>query len=204
MLPYLWPKGQSAMRARVVISMIALILSKIFLIAVPYIYGEAVDILELKQGQQAALLSVPIFLVIAYAVVKIASNGFQQLRDAIFARVGQQALRQLAVKIFRHVHDLSLRFHLSRRTGGLNRIIDRGTKGIDFLLRMMLFNLVPTILEIIMVSFIMFYTFGFFYGVVTSVTVAVYVIVTYILNDWRTKYRRQMNDFDNDAGQIAY
>lgn len=203
LLPYLWPKGEKSLRIRVVCALIFLVLAKLLIVFVPYIYKYIVDALENHNGKEAAYLSLPMMLVLAYGVVRIASNGFQQLRDTIFTLVGQRALRLLAVRTFEHIHNLSLKFHLVRRTGGLSRTIDRGTKSIDFLLRMLVFNLVPVMLEVTLVVFLYYWSVGSIYGHITLGIIVAYIAFTYYVNEWRTNFRRDMNDKDNEAAQKA-
>src|SRR5262249_47924503 len=138
-LPYLWPKGRADLKGRVVVALLALLLAKVVTVWTPFAYKYAVDTLTAKGGVQA-VIAVPLFLIIAYGVGRIMMVVFAQMRDAIFARVGQRAVRALAIKTFRHLHALSLKFHLERRTGGLSRVISRGTNGIDTILRYSLFN----------------------------------------------------------------
>ncbi|MEX0838858.1 MAG: ABC transporter ATP-binding protein/permease [Parvibaculum sp.] len=202
MLPRLWPAGRSDLRARVVIAMIALIGAKAVTVYVPFLYKEAVDRLSPETAAAAALI-VPVALIVAYGVGRILMVALAQLRDAVFAKVGQNAVRELAVETFRHLHALSLRFHLDRRTGGLSRVIERGTKGIDFLLRFSLFNIVPTIVELVLVCIILAYAFDIWYAVVTAATVIVYMIFTFAVTEWRTRFRREMNDLDTEANTKA-
>ncbi|MBX3490948.1 MAG: ABC transporter ATP-binding protein/permease [Parvibaculum sp.] len=201
-LPRLWPAGRSDLRTRVVIAMIALIGAKIVTVYVPFLYKEAVDRLSPETAAAAAVV-VPVALIVAYGVGRILMVALAQLRDAVFAKVGQNAVRELAVETFRHLHALSLRFHLERRTGGLSRVIERGTKGIDFLLRFSLFNIVPTIIELILVCIILAYAFDIWYAVVTAATVIVYMIFTFAVTEWRTRFRREMNDLDTEANTKA-
>ncbi|WP_339829612.1 ABC transporter ATP-binding protein/permease [uncultured Parvibaculum sp.] len=201
-LPRLWPAGRTDLRARVVMAMIALIGAKIVTVYVPFLYKEAVDRLSPETAAAAAVV-VPVALIVAYGVGRILMVALAQLRDAVFAKVGQNAVRELAVETFRHLHALSLRFHLERRTGGLSRVIERGTKGIDFLLRFSLFNIVPTIIELILVCIILAYAFDVRYAAVTAVTVIVYMIFTFAVTEWRTRFRRQMNDLDTEANTKA-
>lgn len=201
--PYLWPKGQSNLKFRVVASIILLVIAKIATIYVPFLYKYSVDAIETYRGREMALLSIPFFIITAYGVVRILGVGFTQLRDTIFTKVSQRALRLLAVKTFEHVHSLSLRFHLMRRTGSLSKVIDRGTKGIDFLLRMFVFNLIPIMLEVGIVVGIYYLDSGTLYGHIAMATVAIYVVFTYYVNEWRTGFRREMNEKDNEAGQKA-
>ena len=201
-LPRLWPAGRTDLRARVVMAMIALIGAKIVTVYVPFLYKEAVDRLSPETAAAAAVV-VPVALIVAYGVGRILMVALAQLRDAVFAKVGQNAVRELAVETFRHLHALSLRFHLERRTGGLSRVIERGTKGIDFLLRFSLFNIVPTIIELVLVCIILAYAFDIRYAAVTAVTVIVYMIFTFAVTEWRTRFRRQMNDLDTEANTKA-
>ncbi|PKQ02753.1 MAG: metal ABC transporter permease, partial [Alphaproteobacteria bacterium HGW-Alphaproteobacteria-11] len=203
-LPRLWPAGRSDLRTRVVFAMIALVGAKVVTVYVPFLYKEAVDRLSPETAAAAAAaVVVPVALIVAYGVGRILMVALAQLRDAVFAKVGQNAVRELAVETFRHLHALSLRFHLERRTGGLSRVVERGTKGIDFLLRFSLFNIVPTIIELILVCIILAYAFDIWYAVVTAATVIVYMIFTFAVTEWRTRFRREMNDLDTEANTKA-
>src|SRR5690606_20358999 len=175
--PYLWPDDQSWVKRRVVLAMLALLTSKLIAVATPYIYKVAVDKLS-GEGHSELLLGA-VGLTVAYGMFRLMSNGFQQLRDALFAAVGQRALRMLALETFTHIHRLSLRYHITRKTGGLSRIIERGVKGVDFLLRFMLFSIGPLILELLLVSVIFATVFGFAY--VASVVVVLTLYVAYTL-----------------------
>ncbi len=203
LMPYLWPKGEFALRVRVVLAIIFLILAKVLIVYVPYLYKQTIDAFEAHTSREVVYLSLPIFLIVAYGVVRTASNGFQQLRDTVFTLVGQRASRLLAVETFEHIHNLSLRFHLVRRTGGLSRIIDRGIKGIDFMLRMFVFNLIPVFFEVGLVIAAYYISAGTIYGHITCVIIVVYIVFTYYVNEWRTNFRRDMNDKDTDAAQKA-
>ncbi len=213
--PYLWPEGRWDLRARVIGAVILLLLSKLATIYVPFLYKAAVDALTSITPAQSAediatrlaanldLIAVPITLILAYGVARALLQIFAQGRDAIFADVGQHAARQLALQTFQHVHALSLRFHLDRRTGGLSRVIDRGTKGIDYLLRFSLFNIAPTILEIMLVAGVLFFVFDVWYMLAALGMVAVYVWFTFRVTEWRTYHRRVMNDSDTEANTKA-
>lgn len=203
LMPYMWPKGEFGLRVRVVLALVFLILAKIITVYVPYLYKYIIDSLQETHTQEVMYLSLPIFLVIAYGVARAAASGFQQLRDTVFTLVGQRASRLIAVRTFEHIHNLSLRFHLVRRTGGLSRIIDRGIKGIDFMLRMFVFNLIPVIFEVALVVGLYYISTGAIYGNITLVIIVVYVLFTYYVNEWRTNFRRDMNDKDTDAAQKA-
>ena len=202
MLPRLWPKGRADLRARVVFAMLALVAAKGITVYVPFLYKRAVDALSPETVAAAAVI-VPVMLIVGYGVGRILMIALAQLRDAVFAKVGQNAVRELAVETFRHLHALSLRFHLERRTGGLSRVIERGTKGIDFLLRFSLFNIVPTIIELVLVCIILAYAFDIRYSVVTAATVIVYMAFTFAVTEWRTRFRREMNDLDTEANTKA-
>ena len=184
-------------RARVSIAMLFLILAKAATVVLPLVYGKAVDALAPKAG--AGIATVPIALILAYGLLRIASSGFAELRDAVFAAVQQRATRRVALKTFRHLHALSLRFHLDRQTGGLARAIDRGTLGIQSVLRLAVFNVVPTIFEILMVTAILWDVFDWRFASLTFVAVALYLGFTLAFTDLRVKIRRRMNDSDNEA-----
>jgi len=196
LLPYLWPKDIPGLKARVVIAVGFLVLAKVTNVAVPIFYKKAVDSLT---SAEAAVIAVPIFLLLAYGGARVLAQSFGELRDAVFARVAQRAIRQAGLRTFQHLHRLSLRFHLDRKTGGISRAVERGTKGIEFLLRFMLFNVVPTLLEIFLVCGILWYLYGIAFAAVTFVTLAIYIAWTLIVTEWRLKYRRAMNESDNEA-----
>lgn len=200
--PYLWPKDDVAARVRVVIAMVALVAAKLATVSTPILYMWAVD--ELTDPTDPSIwLYTPVALVLAYGTARIASIGFAQLRDAVFARVAQRALRKLALTTFRHVHALSLRYHITRKTGGLSRIIERGVKGVEFLLRFLLFSIGPLVLELIMVAAIFFFAFSGWYLMVIVLTIAIYVWFTFKVTEMRVKIRIKMNNKDTDANQKA-
>jgi ATP-binding cassette subfamily B protein len=198
LLPYLWPKGDNGARFRVVTALAFMLLSKVATVYVPVIYGRIVDALAPKDGN-LAVFAVPIALILAYGVVRAAAASLGELRDALFAPVQARAVRLLALRTFRHLHAVSLRFHLDRQTGGLSRVIDRGTLGMQSVLRLAVFNVVPTALELVMVTAIIWHMFDWRYAVVTFIAVALYVGFTAVLAGQRGRYRRTMNDTDNDA-----
>ena len=200
--PYLWPKGDTGARIRVVIAMIALVAAKLATVGTPILYMWAVDGLT-DPAETPIWLLTPVALVIAYGVARISSIAFAQIRDAVFAKVAQRALRRLALTTFRHVHALSLRYHITRKTGGLSRIIERGVKGVEFLLRFLLFSIGPLILELIMVAAIFFFAFSGWYLLIIVLTIAVYVWFTFKVTEMRVKIRIEMNDKDTDANQKA-
>ncbi|MDE2446080.1 MAG: metal ABC transporter permease, partial [Alphaproteobacteria bacterium] len=203
LLPLLWPKGRGDLKARVVFSLALLVGSKIITVLTPYAFKWATDGLAAEKGLEVALLSIPIFMVLAYGMGRIMMVVFAQMRDAVFAKVGQRAVRELSFSTFRHLHALSLKFHLERRTGGLSRIIARGINGVDSVLRFSLFNTFPTALEIVMVCGVLAFSFGWLYVVVVAVTVIAYIWFTYWATERRIGIRRTMNAADNDAGTKA-
>ncbi|MFK7869891.1 MAG: ABC transporter ATP-binding protein/permease [Roseobacter sp.] len=199
--PYLWTKDPAWVRQRVVLAMGLLVFSKLISVTTPFFYKYAVDALA-EEGVSVLALGA-IGLTVAYGMARLMTVGFQQLRDAAFARVGQRALRKLALETFQHIHRLSMRYHISRKTGGLSRIIERGVKGVDFLLRFLLFSIGPLMLELVMVGLILAVVFDFWYLLVVAGTIALYVWFTFAVTEWRVKLRRQMNDQDTDANQKA-
>ncbi len=204
LLPYLWPAGRRDLKTRVLLAMVALAGAKVATVYAPFFYKDAVDALAPEGAEKtAALIAVPLFLVLAYGAARILMVGLAQLRDGLFARVGQNAVRAVALRTFRHMHALSLRFHLERRTGGLSRVIERGTKAVDFLLRFTLFNIAPTIIELALVCAILAYYFDWRFAAVTGLTVSIYIWFTFSVTEWRTRFRRQMNDRDTEANTKA-
>ena len=203
-LPYLWPAGEAWVKRRVVLALLLLLAAKVVSVATPFFYKAAVDALAGEAPSAALLLALSaVGLTVAYGVARLGAVGFGELRDAVFVRVGQRALRKLALETFTHIHRLSMRYHISRKTGGLSRIIERGVKGVDFLLRFMLFSIGPLILELSMVAVLFALLFGIWYMVAVVVTIALYVIYTFRITEWRVQIRRQMNDQDTDANQKA-
>ncbi|WP_136645955.1 ABC transporter ATP-binding protein/permease [Tabrizicola sp. YIM 78059] len=203
--PYLWPAGQGWVKRRVVAAMGFLVLAKLVSVLTPYIYKLAVDSLASQTAADPGMLLGfgAVGLVIAYGMARLGAVLFGELRDAVFVRVGQRAIRRLAIETFTHIHRLSLRYHITRKTGGLSRIIERGVKGVDFLLRFMLLSIGPLILELTMVAAIFAWVFGWQYAAVVVVTIALYVAFTFKVTEWRVKLRREMNDQDTDANQKA-
>ncbi|OCW57735.1 ABCB family ABC transporter ATP-binding protein/permease [Hoeflea olei] len=200
--PYMWPADRPDLKMRVLWATVFLLLSKIVLISVPYFFKWATDALNGDATVASwipAVIATPVMLVIAYNVVRIVQWGFNQLRDALFARVGQHAVRQLAYKTFVHMHELSLRFHLERRTGGLSRVIERGTKGIETIVRFTILNTAPTLIEFALTAIIFGVAYGWSYVAVTAVTVWLYIWFTVRACDWRIGIRRAMNSSDTDA-----
>ena len=199
LLPYLWPKGQFEMRARVVVAIACLVLAKAASVYVPILYKEAVDLISGDKFDFTVLL----WIVVAYGMTRLGQQAFAQLREFFFARVAQRAIRAVAIKTFRHLHRLSLRFHLDRQTGGLTRVIERGTKAIEFLLNFMLFNILPTLFEIFLVCGVLWWMFDFRYAIATFGTIFSYIAFTMLVTEWRLKIRRRMNTMDNRANTRA-
>ena len=202
--PYLWPDGQGWVKRRVVIALASLVLAKVIAVGTPLLYKGAVDSLAGEWTDPAWALGLgAVGLTVAYGMARLLNVGFQQLRDAVFAPVGQRALRALALETFGHIHRLSMRYHLTRRTGGLSRIMERGVKGVDFLLRFLLFSVGPLFLELAMVGIVLAILFDVSYLLVVAVTIALYVWFTFAVTEWRVRIRREMNDQDTDANQKA-
>ena len=194
--PYLWPRDSVELRARVVLALVLLIAGKLVNITSPFFYKYAVDALTVPTP---GIIAVPIAMIVAYGAARVMSQGFNELRNAVFAKVGQRAVRQVALSAFRHVHALSLRFHLERRTGGLARAVERGTAGIEFLLSFMLFNVVPTVFEIAVVCAILWRLYNWAFAVVTLTTIVTYIAFTFLVTDWRIRFRREMNTRNSEA-----
>ena len=202
--PYLWPKGEAWVKQRVVAALMLLVVAKIISVTTPYLYKQAVDALTGKSPDAVTFLLLgSVGLTVAYGLARMGTVFFGEMRDWVFVRVGQRALRKLALETFTHIHRLSMRYHITRKTGGLSRIIERGVKGVDFLLRFMLFSIGPLVLELTMVSVIFALYFGWQYMVVVIATIAVYITYTFRVTEWRVQIRRQMNDQDTEANQKA-
>ncbi len=207
--PYLWPKNSLQMRARVVIAMVCLVLAKVTNVYMPLIYKQIIDLMTEGAkivGQADATTTafvIPVGLLVAYGAARIMTVVFAEIREAVFVNVAQRAMRSVALETFEHIHALSMRFHMNRQTGGLSRVIERGVKGIEFLLTFMLFNIVPTLVEILMVCAILWYMFGIAFAAVTFFTIFFYVAFTLYTTEWRLKYRRAMNEKDTEANTKA-
>ena len=193
-LPYLWEY-----RWRVVIALACLITAKLANVGVPLVLKEVVDGL----GPERAVVAVPFALLIAYGLLRLSTTLFAELRDAVFVRVTQHAIRQLALTVFRHLHSLSLRFHLERQTGGVSRDIERGTNGVSTLLSYLLFSIVPVILEFALVAGVLFSKFDWRFVAVTFAAVAVYLTFTFFVSEWRIGIRRHANELDSRANTRA-
>ena len=201
-IPYLWPDDQPWVKQRVVAALSALFIAKLIAVGTPILYKGAVDALA-GEGSASMLAIGAVGLTVAYGFARLMNVGFQQLRDVIFARVGQRALRALALETFTHIHRLSMRYHITRKTGGLSRIIERGVKGVEFLLRFLLFSIGPLMLELLMISVILFFLFDVWYLAVVVGTISLYIWFTFTVTEWRVKIRKEMNDQDTDANQKA-
>ncbi|MDH4234712.1 MAG: ABC transporter transmembrane domain-containing protein, partial [Gallionella sp.] len=194
LFPYLWE-----FKWRVFIALSLLVLSKLANVSVPLVLKEIIDAMDKSQ----AVLAIPVFLIIGYGVLRMLSTVFGELRDAVFAKATQRAIRRVALQVFGHLHSLSLRFHLDRQTGGVSRDIERGTRGIGFLLNFMLFNILPTLLEIVLVAAILFSKYNIWFAVITFITLIVYIAFTLFVTEWRMVVRRSMNDLDSKANSRA-
>lgn len=199
LLPFFWPVERKDLKARVVVAVVSLVLAKLANLTVPLVLGWAVDTLSNLEGQMDLLFGIPIAALAAYGLSRLSYIVFNEIRDAVFSKVSQHAVRQVAIKVFNHLHALSIRFHLERKTGALNRFIDRGTTGIQFLLSFVAFNILPTLFEVLLVCGILWYLYGISYALVTAVTIGIYVWLTFGITAWRIRIRRKMNDAENEA-----
>ena len=209
--PYMWPQDRPDLRRRVVIAILVLVLAKVITVLVPYTYKWATDALVHPAPGSASpadlglliVVTVPIMLVVANGIGRVLLGVFNNLRDALFAKVGQHAVRDLANKTFVHMHGLSLRYHLQRRTGGLQRVIERGTTGVETIVRFTILNTAPTILEFVLAAAVIAYQFDWVYLAVIAATVVLYVWFTVKASDWRIRIRKTMNESDQDANSKA-
>ncbi len=196
---YLWPKGQFELKIRVLIAVLFLVGAKVLNVYVPFLLKTAIDRFSLKDGP----LVLPLAVIVSYALARILVQTFGEIRDLVFAKVAQHAQRTIALNTFKHLHSLSLEFHLSRQTGGLSRVIERGTRGIQFVLNFMTFNILPTLLEIFLVTGILLYHFNYFYATVVFATISIYIVMTLSITEWRLKYRKKMNSEESLANTRA-
>ncbi|EKV28617.1 Lipid A export ATP-binding/permease protein MsbA [Caenispirillum salinarum AK4] len=203
LLPYLWPRDSLELRGRVVLSIILLVLAKVATVGVPIFYKRAVDALTVDGTVADALVAVPVFLLVGYGTLRVLQQAFAELQGMVFTKVAERATRRVGLKTFRHLHALSLRFHLDRQTGGLSRIMERGTRAIDVLLRLALFRTGPQILELLFVCGVLWSLYDWRFAAVTLATVGGYILYTVVVTEWRMKYRRAMNDSDTDANTKA-
>jgi len=203
LLAYLWPADAPDMRLRVAVAMLFLVGAKVAVVIVPFFYKEAVDALGGDGRDTSLALVLPVGMILAYGAARVLSLAFAELRDAVFARVGQRAIRSIALEVFRHLHALSLGFHLGRQTGGLSRAIERGVRAIEILLRFSLFNIIPTLIELALVFVILWLALDISIALVTLVTVVAYIGYTMAVTEWRIKFRREMNESDSRANTKA-
>ncbi len=199
LLPFLWPKERPGLRLRVILALACMVLGKVVIVYVPFFYKGAVDALGGEEGREAALLAVPVFLVLAYGVSRILGYGFSELQDMIYARVSEAMQRRLSLRLFDHINMLSLRFHLERKSGGLQRIMSRGIYLADSLLQTVLFRILPSTIEFVFVAVILTVTFGWVFALITGITVTIYLGVTFAISEWRKKFRREMIELDSAA-----
>ncbi|CAG8631368.1 4012_t:CDS:10, partial [Ambispora leptoticha] len=200
---YLWPKDDFSIKARVVIALSLLIGGKILNVQVPFFFKNIIDSLNVDTTQMGTVLTVAGSALIGYGLARIGASAFSEFRNAVFAKVAQRSIRRVARNVFFHLHQLDLGFHLARQTGGLSRAIDRGTKGISFLLSSLVFHILPTALEITMVCGILVHQFGAQFATVTLLTMSVYAAFTIQTTSWRTKFRKEMNKADNEAATVS-
>ena len=184
---------------RVIVAMSLLVLSKFANVSVPLVLKEIIDAMD----KTKSVLVVPVFLIVGYGLLRLVSTLFGELRDAVFANVTQRAIRRVALRVFEHLHSLSLRFHLDRQTGGVSRDIERGTRGIGFLLNFTLFNILPTLLEIGLVAAILLKKYSAWFAIITFITLVIYIAFTLFITEWRMVVRRTMNDLDSKANTRA-
>lgn len=196
---YLWPKDRTDLRIRVILALACLALSKAVNVYIPFLYKGAVDALSVEQ----ALLTLPIWLIIGYGVARVLTQLFDELRGLAFVKVAQHAQRVLSLNTFKHLHHLSLRFHMDRQTGGLSRVIERGIAAIGFVLRFTLFSIFPILIEIVLVTGILFFKFDIRFAAVTFITIVGYIAFTFMITEWRIKFRRAMNEKDSEANTKA-
>jgi ATP-binding cassette subfamily B protein len=198
LVPYLWPAGEPGLRRRVVFAFAMLIAAKLVTVSVPIAFKRAVDALDVESAAGAAI-AVPVGLLLAYGALRVLQIAFQELREGLFSRVAQRAVRRLAAGTFAHLHELSLGFHLQRRTGALSRVLERGSKGLQFVMQYSLFGILPTLVEIVLVAGILWSLYDWRFVAVTLATILGYIGFTFVVTEWRLEHRRQLNRSDNTA-----
>lgn len=203
LIPYLWPKDRVDLRGRVVIAMASLLMAKAVNVSVPFFLKGAIDKLTLVSKGESLYISAAIGLTVAYALARVGQQAFGEFRDFVFARVTQFTQRQIGLRTFEHLHSLSLAFHLDRQTGGLSRVIERGTRGIQTVLQFMLFNIMPTLAEVLIVAAVLYLTFGPLFALITMATILFYVWFTIAITNWRVKFRKDMMQKDAEANTKA-
>ncbi|MBV9655581.1 MAG: ABC transporter ATP-binding protein/permease [Acetobacteraceae bacterium] len=199
LLPYLWPKEDRGARVRVALAALCLVAAKVATVYLPIVYGRAVDALAPKAASVPPAVGIPVMLIASYGVLRVCSSGFAELRDAVFAAVQQRTVRKVGLRTFVHLHKLSLRFHMDRQTGGLSRALERGTTGIESVLRLAVFNIVPTLIEMSLVVGILWVMFDWRFALVTFAAVGSYMAFTLLFTNWRVRFRRIMNEVDSEA-----
>ena len=195
-LPYLWPKNEAGLRARIVFALWLVVVSKLIQLSMAWLYGQAID--RMVPGMQDGV-AIAVALVAAYAGARFGGVLFDNLRNVVFERVGQEATRRLAENVFSHLHNLSMRFHMNRRTGAVTKVIERGTKSIDIMLYFLLFNIAPTLLELFLVSVYFKISFGWGMVIATLIMVVGYIVYTTLITNWRNKLREEMNELDTQT-----
>src|SRR5271156_40484 len=207
LLPYIWPAERADLRLRVLLAIVLMIASKLFTIAIPYAFKWVTDALTTKNLAEAlhsfAFLRAVVVLTILYGLLRVGMSLTQQGRDALFASVAMNGVRRLAIEVFVHLHQLSLRFHLERKTGGLTRVLERGRNAIETIIRMVLLQIAPTVVELVLIVAVLFLHFDWRYVAVVGATVAVYMWFTFAATEWRIGIRREMNESDSDANTKA-
>lgn len=203
LIPYLWPKDRVDLRGRVVIAMASLLMAKAVNVSIPFFLKGAIDKLTLVSKGESLYIGAAIGLTVAYALARVGQQAFGEFRDFVFARVTQFTQRQIGLRTFEHLHSLSLAFHLDRQTGGLSRVIERGTRGIQTVLQFMLFNIMPTLAEVLIVAAVLYLTFGPLFALITMATILLYVWFTIAITNWRVKFRKDMMQKDAEANTKA-
>src|SRR5881227_2927531 len=208
--PYIWPGDRADLKMRVVWSFVLLLVAKLATLAVPFTFKWATDALTgantapVQSSNWALwLIASPLIMTVSYGAVRVLMAVLTQWRDGIFAKVAMHAVRKLAYRTFVHMHELSLRFHLERKTGGLTRVLERGLAGIEVIVRMVILQLVPTIVEVTLIMGVLLWQFDWRYVLAMTITVVVYMYYTYIATEWRIEIRRRMNDSDTEANTKA-
>jgi len=195
-LPYLWPKNEAGLRVRIVFALLLVVVSKLIQLSMAWLYGQAID--RMVPGMEDGV-GIAVALVAAYAGARFGGVLFDNLRNVVFERVGQEATRRLAENVFSHLHNLSMRFHMNRRTGAVTKVIERGTKSIDIMLYFLLFNIAPTLLELFLVSVYFKVSFGWGMVIATLIMVISYIVYTTLITNWRNKLREEMNELDTQT-----
>ena len=194
--PYLWPKGGKDIKGRFILAIVTLLLAKMATLAVPLFFKAAIDQLSFPNIE---VMQLPVLLILSYGLARLLSSTFNEVRDGIFAVVAQKAVRHIGIEVFKHLHTLGLRYHLDRQTGGLSRVIERGTKGVENLLQFLTFNIVPTCVEILLVCLLLGWLYDFKFSLITLIALGGYIAFTLIVTEWRISFVKAMNASDNEA-----